>query len=273
MTPPAVAVYRDDGVYADGEERIKGWFARVFPNLYPAMVPAPAVPTEEWIAVPGKGHHEVIIESPNHGKSPASFSDDQMERLVRVYRDRYLYYAKMQEVKFVSLFKNWRREAGASLSHTHSQLIALPLTPPMLMRELSAMATWPSCPYCALVAREEASPRLVAKNGDWILIAPFFSQSPYETWILPRQHLGDLGELDQERCRSLAQIMKEGLGRLSALLKDPAYNLMIFQLSAGYHLNVRIQPVVSKVAGFEKNTGIYINTVPPEQAAADLRDV
>ncbi|NYT02967.1 MAG: DUF4931 domain-containing protein [Methanosarcinales archaeon] len=272
MTPPATAVYREDGVCADGEERVRGWFARAFPNLYPAMVPDPAPATADWTALRGRGYHEVIIESPEHGKSPAGFSEEQMQRLVGVYRDRYIHYKKMPDVRFVSIFKNWGREAGASLSHTHSQLIALPLLPPLLMREREAMASWPSCPYCAVADRESSSPRLVAGNRDWILLAPFFSQSPYETWILPRRHYGDLEELDRERCESLAQIMGEGLGRLSRLLKDPPYNLMIYQLSEGYHLNIRIQPVLSKMAGFEKNTGICINTVPPEQAAIDLLD-
>lgn len=272
MTPRAVAVYRDDGVFADGETRIRGWWARCIPNMYPAMVPSPEPPTKEWVAMPARGGHEVIIESPDHESSPATFDDEMIYRMLSVYADRYRYYIDHGS-SYVSIFKNWGREAGASLSHTHTQLIALPLTPPIFMREISAISSMPTCPYCTIAEREAGSERLIFKVGDWACIAPFCSQAPYEMWILPFKHFSNLLELNESMLAGLSRALKEALRRLSALLNDPPYNYMLFQMSSNYHLNIRVQPAITKIAGFEKNTGIHINPVPPEQAASELRSV
>ncbi len=271
LTPPAVAVYTDDGVFADGEERIRGWWARSFLNLYPAMAENPTPPSKEWVADFARGFHEVIVESPDHEGDPSRFSRRDLERLVSVYKDRFHHYISREGVEYVSIFKNWGRVAGASLSHTHSQLVALPIVPPALKKEMEAIASAPRCPYCSLVEREAASERLIFENDRFVLIAPFISMVPYETWILPKKHVPDLG-LDPADLEDLAEVLGEALGRLDRLLSGPPYNYSIFQLPDHcYHLNIRIQPAISTMAGFEKNTGIFINTVPPEEAARQLR--
>lgn len=270
-TPLAVAVYTDDGVFADGDERVKDWWARSFQNLYPAMAENPKPPTREWVADFARGFHEVIVESPDHENDPSRFSQRDLERLVSVYKDRYHHYISQEGIEYVSIFKNWGRVAGASLSHTHTQLVALPLVPPILKREMDAITSASRCPYCSLVEREASSDRLIFENEGFVLIAPFSSQVPYETWILPKKHASDLEGLDSG---GLAQILGEALRRLDQLLSGPPYNYMIRQLpDRRYHLNIRIQPAISTMAGFEKNTGIFINTVPPEEAARELREV
>ncbi len=270
-TPPAVAVYTDDGVFADGDERVKDWWARSFQNLYPAMAENPKSPTREWVADFARGFHEVIVETPNHESDPSRFSQLDLERLVSVYKDRYHHYISQEGIEYVSIFKNWGRVAGASLSHTHTQLVALPLVPPILKEEMEAITSAPRCPYCSLVEREASSDRLIFENEGFVLIAPFSSMVPYETWILPKKHASDLEDLDSG---GLAQVLGEALRRLDQLLSGPPYNYMIRQLpDRRYHLNIRIQPAISTMAGFEKNTGIFINTVPPEEAAKELREV
>ncbi len=274
MTPPAVAVYTDDGIFSDGEDRVKNWWARSFQNLYPAATLRPETPTKEWVAEFARGSHEVIVESPNHEGDPARFSPLELERLVSVYRDRYVNRISQEGIEYVSIFKNWGRVAGASISHTHSQLIALPIVPPALIREMDATTSAPRCPYCSLAEREAASERLIFENEGFVLIAPFCSMVPYETWILPRKHLSSLEGLDPADLQDLGQILGEALRRLGRLLSGPPYNYSISQLpDPRYHLNIRIQPAISTVAGFEKNTGIFINTVPPEEAAQELRVV
>jgi UDPglucose--hexose-1-phosphate uridylyltransferase len=271
MTPPAEAVYTDDGVLTDGAKRVQNWKARAFPNLFAAMVPSPEPPIAEWMALSGRGYHEVVVDCPDHGSSPANFGKDQMKLMLQVYTDRYSHYRGMGGVNYVSIFKNWGEAAGASLSHTHSQIIAIPITPPSIKRELSALSAASFCLYCNIVEREMASNRLIAKNDNWILIAPFCSQSPYETWIIPREHIGNLKEMSENQHKDLASILHNGLSRLMSLMDDPPYNYMIFQLPSNYHLNIRIQPALTTIAGFERSTGIYINSVPPEQAASELR--
>ena len=140
MTPPAVAVYTKQEVLSDGQERISSWQLRVFPNVFAAMVPSPAPATTEWIALPGQGFHEVIVDSPLHKENPADFAQEHMEKLIQVYRDRYVHYCRNSLVKYVSIFKNWGKEAGASLSHSHSQLVTLPILPPQIKREQDAIS-------------------------------------------------------------------------------------------------------------------------------------
>lgn len=276
MTPPATAAYTEDGIYSDsldGKERVRGWQVRCVPNMYPAASQDPGTPIREWTAFPARGYHEVIIEVPDHEKSPAKFESSDLAKMTAVYRDRYARYIR-SGCRYVSIFKNWGRGAGASLSHTHTQLIALPIVPPLLAQETLAINAAAACPYCMVAEREASSERLISGNRNWIHFAPFFSRSPYETWIMPKRHVSSLLDLDSGVLRDLAAILGEAMKRLYGLLEDPPYNYMIYQLEdqrRSYHMNIRIQPVISKIAGFEKNTGIYINPVSPEQAASEMR--
>jgi UDPglucose--hexose-1-phosphate uridylyltransferase len=238
------------------------------------MTKSPKPPTKEWVADFARGFHEVIVESPDHESDPSRFIRRDLERLVSVYKDRYLHYISLAGVEYVSIFKNWGRAAGASLSHTHTQLVALPIVPPILKREMEAISSAPRCPYFSLVEREATSDRLIFENDRFVLIAPFSSEVPYETWVLPKKHASDLEGLSSADLQDLAQVLGEALERLDRLLIGPPYNYTIRQLpDRRYHLNIRIQPAISTMAGFEKNTGIFINTVPPEVAAKELREV
>jgi UDPglucose--hexose-1-phosphate uridylyltransferase len=276
MTPPSDAVYTGQGILSEGAERVSGWQMRVFPNAFPAVVSSPETVRRdaagEWMALPGQGFHEVIVDSPLHRENPADFSQEHMERLIRVYRDRYLHYTQSSLAKYVSIFKNWGREAGASCSHSHSQIVTLPIIPPQIKRERDAFRRVSRCPFCNIVEKETGSARLVGENDGWILIAPFYSQMPFETWILPKRHFSSLGEMNDADAKSLAPLLMQALRGLRSVLNDPPYNLMIFQLPSGYHLNIRIQPAVSRIAGFEKSTGIHINFIAPEYAAARLSE-
>lgn len=273
MTPPAVAAYTDAGIFADGEERVKGWWARSFLNLYPAVTAEPGPPSREWVADFARGFHEVIVEHPGHEADPSGFGQRDLERLVYVYRDRYTCRIREPSVRYVSIFKNRGRRAGASLSHTHSQLVALPVVPPALLKEMEAIGSAARCPYCSLTEREASSNRRIYENEGFVLIAPFSSEAPFETWILPKEHISDLEAFEAADIEGLAEVLGEALGRLDRLLASPPYHLTVRQIPDDlYHLNIRIQPAVSTIAGFEKNTGIFINTVPPEEAAKDLRE-
>jgi UDPglucose--hexose-1-phosphate uridylyltransferase len=272
MTPAAVAVYTDRGIFSDGKERIRDWRIRIFPNLYAAVTTTPKPPTTDWVALSGYGSHEVLVDSPRHQDSPADFNLQQMLMMLNVYRDRYNYYRHMSGINYISLFKNHGAEAGASLSHTHSQLVALPIMPPLLIREMFVISSSSVCPYCSVVEREMNSNRLIIQNENWIQIAPFFSKAPYETWILPKGHISNLGAINNVQMEDLASIMSSALKSLRSLLNDPPYNYMLFQVPSIYHFNIRIQPVLSKTAGFERGTDIFINPMSPEQAAIEMRN-
>lgn len=274
-TPPATAVYKNDLILQDTDgNRVTGWQVRCFPNLYPAVSPETdklTEKTENSIVFEGYGFHEIIVETPVHDKTLPDFTDQEMAFLMCAYRDRFLHYNSQKKIAYVSLFKNSGEVAGASLDHTHTQLIALPLNPPKLVKELEAIASSSSCPYCTILKNELNTRRIIAKNDHCIAFAPFFSQYEFEVWIIPYTHVSHLGECSEDELRSLGYMLKKILAKLRFMLDDPPYNFMFFQETGQYHLNVRIQPVLSKIAGFEKNTDIFINTVAPEQAADFLK--
>ena len=281
-TPLATAVYKDGEVLVDTEgSLVAGWDIRCIPNLFPALSPESATSSyledplaSQWSIQEGFGYHEVIVESPIHGRMISDFSDDEISLLMRVYRDRVSYYRSQDGIGYVSLFKNSGGRAGASLDHTHSQLIALPILPPPLKREQDATHAASECPYCNIVGTESESVRLLYENSGAVAFCSHFSMSPFEVWILPKQHVNHLANCTDEMLRSIGDAIRFVVSRYDVVLGSPSYNYMfdgIFD-DESYHLNVRIQPVLSTPAGFEKNTGIYINTVSPEAAASYLKE-
>lgn len=273
-TPPATAVYKNDEILKDTEENlITGWDIRCIPNLYPALSPdAPEVEHNVFSVKKGFGFHEVIIENPEHESRLHLFSDEQILLLMKAYRDRVVHYQEQKGIEYVSLFKNWGKKAGASLEHTHSQLIALPIMPSSIRKEKKAMIELETCPYCNIIEKETGSERHVYNNKDFILIAPYYSRSPYEMWMLPKQHVSHISEFSDELLLSLGDCIRKAVFLLDKTIPELAYNYMFFQVEHDlrYHFNVRIAPVTSIAAGFEKNTDIYVNTMPPETAVEHM---
>lgn len=273
-TPKATAVYKDGQVLKDTDlERVTGWQVRCIPNLYPALSPtvSPGTGEKDWQVKEGYGFHEVIVETPEHGNILSTFTDHEMNLLLRVYQERVLYYQSQKDIVYVSLFKNSGEAGGASIEHTHTQLIALPVLPPIIKKEQEILRHLSQCPYCKIVRNESSSPRLIVKNQYWAAFAPFYSRSPFEIWIVPFEHISHIGGCSNTMLESLSFILGNVMARYGNVLNDPPYNFMFFQEKGNYHLNLRIQPVLSIIAGFEKNTDIFINTVAPEQAAAYLQ--
>jgi len=277
-TPLATAVYTNGKIYSDApEKRILNWDFRCFPNLYPALSPAPDSPEQQensLQAEPGYGFHEVIVESPLHGRRLEDFSNSEISGLMQVYRDRTCSYATREKIRYVSLFKNSGERAGASINHLHSQLLALPFCPPLLARELKVIRENERCPYCAIFDMEKSSPRLIFENSEWIAFSPYSSMGPFEVWILPRKHISYLGDCSDKILFALGDILKNILKSYGRVLGNPPFNYMFYQLSEApeYHLNLRLLPRISINAGFELSTGTYINTISPERAASYLRE-
>ncbi|WP_406657789.1 DUF4921 family protein [Methanolobus sp. ZRKC2] len=273
QTPPATAVYKDGEVLRDNDDqRVTGWDIRCIPNLFPVLSPdAEDVFHPDFETKKGYGFHEVIVESPLHKSRMNLFTDNELLLLMQVYRDRVMYYQSKEDIRYVSLFKNWGKKAGASLEHTHSQLIAIPLMPQELLKEMQVIDDLDRCPYCEIIEKESGKERQVFENRDFIVIAPFYSKVPYELWILPRKHTSHISGFDDRLLHSLGKCLKFAVSRLDATIPELAYNYMLFQIEKpNYHFNIKIRPVTSIAAGFEKNTGIFINPVPPELAVEHL---
>jgi len=173
-------------------------------------------------------------------------------------------------------------EAGASLSHAHSQIIATPLLPTVVEEEMKASRRFfrinKKCVFCEILKKEVEGPRLILENAEYVAFAPWASVNPLEFWILPKKHETTLLEMSQKEVKTFAETLKACLSGLKKLVNDPPYNFG-FHLALNkdakkyYHWHLEVYPKLAIWAGFEKSTGMYINTVSPEVAAESLRKV
>ncbi len=293
MTPPAILVYVKSGsgikkARDTDDRRVKNWLIRVVPNLYPAFSP----PSVDANAAPNKqsrmtgrleqavGHHEVLVESPDHNEDPAAMPLGQLVYVVNGYLDRLRELSSKPYVKYVSIFRNHGLEAGASLSHAHSQIIATPMVPSIVAEESTAAKKfWKEnkrCVFCDIIKKEKTGARFVTENSAFSVIAPYASVNPMEFWIFPKKHQSNPLEMSDREIRLLAEMLKSTLAALKSLVNDPPYNfgfhlLLEREARAFFHWHLEVYPRLAVWAGFEKSTGVYINTMTPETAAESYR--
>ena len=198
------------------------------------------------------------------------------------YKMRLAYWKLDPRMVYGQIFKNVGKAAGASLEHTHSQLLVIPRVPNVVAAELTGALQQFSperCPFCDMVREELAGGgRIVAETGHHVSFAPFAARLPYETWILPKCHASHFEDVPANEIEDLAKIMREVIQRLEAAVGRCAYNYVLhtspFDTAAlaHYHWHIEIVPSLSKTAGFELGTGWYINLVLPEDAARRMRE-
>lgn len=289
MTPPATLVYipSNGKIRKEKDEngfRHKNWIIRCVPNLYPAFTPSNNEEKnevkEDSTFAKAIGHHEVIVESPQHDEHPGVAKAGQLVHVVNAYIDRLHEFSAKNYVKYVSIFRNHGQEAGASLSHAHTQIIATPIIPKIVKDELKTSEKFwaknKNCIFCDILQKERAGNRLIWENDDLAIFAPWASVHPFEFWVFPKRHQCCLLDLSQSEVKALAETMRVSLGGLRTLLNDPPYNFGFHQICCGamryYHWHLEVYPRLAIWAGFEKSTGMFINTVSPEDAAASLRE-
>jgi UDPglucose--hexose-1-phosphate uridylyltransferase len=281
-TPPAAATY-----VADGQPTTDAnWQVRVVPNKYPAVradLPAYQADSAVGETRAAIGAHEVIIESPQHLVSLSGLSDRQVELTFTAYQDRLVYWQRDDRLAYGLIFKNARAAGGASLEHTHSQLIATPSVPSEVARELACaerlLGSYGACAFCRLLDEEAATgARIVAEDEHYVALCPYASRFPYETWVLPRRHASRFEDVGRQPLQRLAHLVRELICRLEQIVSELAYNYWIHTAPWGgenyqrsYHWHLEIVPRLTRMAGFELGTGYFINPVSPEQAARRLR--
>lgn len=288
LTPPATLVYLvgDRGVektIEDGDFRHKDWSIRCIPNLYPAFSPVDG-PESTWEFKPtafrrsmkALGFHEVLIESPFHNEHPSTARLFQLKLVINAIKDRFYYLSSRKYVKYVSIFRNHGASAGASLSHPHSQVVAMPILPRIIGEESEASReyheTEGNCIFCCIIEEEAKSERFIWENESFIVFAPWASLNPFEFWIFPKKHQPSILETTDIEIENFAEVLRVSLGGLKNLLNDPPYNLGFHMLLENhYHWHVEVYPSLTIWAGLEKSTGVFINTVPPEDAAESLK--
>ena len=288
MTPPAVLVYLSSSGRIIKEQdrngmRHKNWLVRCVPNLYPVFSPPGRQVQVNGMPALSRaiGHHEILIESPNHDEHPGIARVLQLTNVVNAYLDRLNYLSSQTYVKYVSIFRNHGREAGASLSHAHSQLVATPFLPRVQKEELTASRKdWvkhETCIFCSILQREREGSRFIWEDDKFVAFAPWAGIHPFEFWIFPKEHQSTISDLTHNEITGFARSLRVCLGGLKSLLNDPPYNFG-FHLAPNesaknyYHWHLEVYPKLTIWAGLEKSNGVFVNTVSPETAAERLRE-
>lgn len=291
-TPPEVYAVRPP----TGKANDATWQVRVVPNKFPVLrIEGELNQRAEGLyrAMRGIGAHEVIIETVEHQHTLAHLGVAEIAEVLKAYRSRLIDLRKDLRFRYLQIFKNHGVEAGAPLPHSHSQLMAVPITPPVIRSELNSCRahyhTTGRCLICDILAQEIADGRRVIFNdGRFIVLAPYASCFPFELKLLPIQHNHDFALQDDEELMACARALQEMLRRLFKLLEDPPYNFILHTappinaqppkpgywetLPQDYHWHIELVPRLNQIAGFEWGSGFFINPLPPEDAANFLRD-
>ncbi len=277
-TPPEILAFRPG--------RSEAWTLRVVANKFPALrIEGDLKPSGEGIydRMDGVGAHEVIIETPDHGATLGTLPVGTVADVLFAYRERLLDLRKDPRFEYILIFKNQGEAAGASLEHPHSQLIATPILPELVVEELEGAARYyrrkERCVWCDVVRQERRDgTRVVLEEDGFVALAPFAPRFPFETWVLPVAHRATFESTDPDEFEALARLLRELVGRANRVLRDPPYNYAIHTAPLRateldhFHWHLEFMPKLTRVAGFEWGTGFFINPTPPEDAARFLRE-
>jgi UDPglucose--hexose-1-phosphate uridylyltransferase len=280
-TPTEIMAFRPSGAKPNSP----GWTLRVMPNKFPALqIQGDLNKTGEGIfdKMNGIGAHEVVVETPDHMQSLSTMPLKAVEDVLWAYYIRLTDLRKDRRFKYVLIFKNEGDAAGASLEHSHTQLIALPIIPKLVKEETDAAKRYyelkERCIFCDVISQElEYRKRVIYENSTYVALAPFAPRAPFETWILPKKHESSFSPPDKN-FSDLAEILQVILKQMDRILEVPPYNFVIHtspfydEVNDYYHWHIELVPKLTKIAGFEWGSGFYINPTPPEESARFMRE-
>jgi UDPglucose--hexose-1-phosphate uridylyltransferase len=270
--PPIAENLADDG----------SWSMRVLPNRYPAFVGDESMAVRNLgpvrVMAEASGVHEVFVFTPAHDGNISQLSDASIAEFMHTLRDRFVAHAHTANIRYTQAIINHGREAGASLSHPHGQLLGLPFVPGEILEEERAFERFKGgCLLCTTIDAEvNDRERVVLETTHAVVICPFWSSGPYELLIIPRAHDLHLTDSQDDILADVGIAIRDGIRHLNATLGDIAFNLVFHTApphhSGQYHWHVHVWPKLTTTAGFERGTGVMINIVPPETAAEELRN-
>lgn len=299
MTPPTIAS-------SPGQD---DWQVRVVENLFPVLGDDSRSTNLVFglqQAIDGYGRHEVVIDHREHGIAIQDMSVEHLTRLLGMYRDRIrALYAADRRIQYVLVFKNFGPAAGASIAHTHSQIIAMPVVPENVYNEVTHSRQYfeknRQCIFCSLIDealtfeatiydRESGSVRrqfsvgqyVIERGRHFVAIKPFASRYEWEIHILPLTHHSDFMDITDEEREDMAGVLRRSMARLDAVIGGAQYNFFLHSIPHNnefrnchdsYHWHLEICPRTSIPTGFELGSGLFVSTISPEQAAAQLRAV
>ena len=263
-TPPEI-----DRIEKDGE-----WIIRCFPNKFPATTEKKEITDKGLLkGMAAYGRHEVVVETPVHGEELGNLEVEHIAKVLEMYSRREIELNKDPDIEYVSIFKNKGKTAGASFSHSHTQIIALPTVPGVIREEMKVLRKQGDCPLCQIGDIEKE--RIIIEDKHTVAFAPYASRFPFEVRITPKRHVPSLEGLNKKESHSFALALKEILTALNQSMNQPPYNYHIHlgPKEVDFHMYLELLPRLSILAGFELSNDVVINTMPPETAAKHYREL
>lgn len=282
MTPEEVYAVREHG-----KKNGAGWKIRVLPNLYaPVSKFVPKSCNSEYFFKirNGYGYAEIIIETPIHNQTMDSYSINQFELYFQAIINRIVEISKDKRIKLIQIFKNNGPDSGASQTHQHSQIIAIPFIPKEIINRFKRLKRYyeknGSSYFYDLVEHEVASDkRVVLKNADFVAICPYDSKTPFEIMIVPTGNMTSMVFMNNREIVSLAEIFKKLMVALYKRFDDFSFNIIFDEPPTQYgnidntfRFHITILPKITTPGGFEQATAIFINPYSPEKAATELKN-
>jgi UDPglucose--hexose-1-phosphate uridylyltransferase len=262
-----------------------GWAVRVIPNKFPFFHIEGEFgrrPEGMYDVMEAIGAHEIVVEAPDHTQSFASMETQQIEKILRTYRERLTDLEKDQRFQQFLILKNY---PGVFNRHPHSHLMAMPVIPRRIDEEIDGALDYyqrkERCIFCDIIKEEILMrKRVILETVHFLVFSPFASRYPFETWIVPKKHAADFRQIDEEGIEDLSVALQSLFVRLHKLLSDPPYSLAFhtspvqsrFRRSE-YHWHIETRLRIGLREGFEWGTGFFVNPTPPEDAAAYLREL
>jgi UDPglucose--hexose-1-phosphate uridylyltransferase len=282
QTPPEVDAVRPSHSHAN----TPGWLVRTVPNKFPVLSSEGTLQKEGfgiYDQMTGIGAHEVLIECPDHDKTITDLTREDMRAVIGQYQSRFRQLSKDNRFKYVVIFKNFGSSAGATVEHTHSQIIALPMVPKTVLEELKGVEAYyqknTRCVFCDMISQEyQDRERIVMENNSFLAFCPYAPRYAFETWIIPKGHSADFSDTDDNSQLQFAQILQDTLKKIKTVLANPSYNYYLHTAPIGYaspecyHWHIEIIPKLTRSVGFEWGTGLHIVPTFPQDAARFLRE-
>lgn len=276
MTPPETYVVPDT----------TGWKVRVTPNKFAAL--SYVGERERFVqgirrTISGVGIHEVIVETTDHSKTTALLKDSEVETVIQVYLNRFNFASADSRVEQVTIFKNHGEAAGTSLEHPHSQMIATPVITAQvrdrLINSLRHFDEFGECLYCHLLdVEQKEGTRIVYETPHFVSMVQYAALSPFSMLVMPRRHMACFSEINDAEAADLARNLRVTLAKLYHGLDNPDFNYVVrtapieYKGVRYYHWYVSVIPRLTKLAGFELGSGMFINVSLPEEDARFLRE-
>jgi len=291
FTPPEIQSFRPAG----SAPNQPGWQVRVIPNRFPVLrIEGDLDSRAEGLydRINGIGAHEVIIETPQHGKTLADLSVEEITEVLKVYRARLLDLRNDSRFRYLFVCKNHGVGAASNISHSHSQVIAVPVLPPLVKTELDRCREHFSrkarCLICDLIHQEQKDgSRVVRDDGNFIVYSPYAAKFPFGLMIAPLTHSHDFTAQNDVQLQQLALVLRDTLKRIGSVLRDPPFSFVLhsapplhsrdrgndewINLPESFHWHIELAPKLTRSTGFDWGSGFHINPTPPEEAADFLR--